>query len=96
MSFFMFKKSVIEKCGTFDEQFKSGGDMDFAMRLGRKCKGVHTNKVLGVYLDEGTGLSTGSELQPLERTVIERRYGLNILEPRFVEKSLSYDIENIF
>tara|TARA_Y100000114_G_scaffold36710_1_gene32226 strand:+ start:20550 stop:21314 length:765 start_codon:yes stop_codon:yes gene_type:complete len=93
--FFMFKKSVLDKCGMFDEQFKSGGDMDFAMRLGRKCKGVHTPSLLGAYLDEGTGLSTGSELQPLERTVIERRYGLNILEPRFVEKSMEYDIANV-
>ncbi len=93
--FFMFRKSVIDRCGMFDEQFKTGGDMDFAMRLGRNCKGVHTNSILGVYLDEGKGLSTGSELQPLERTVIERRYGLNILEPRFVEKSMEYDIANV-
>jgi hypothetical protein len=93
--FFMFRKSVIEKCGAFDEQFKSGGDLDFAMRLARNFDGIHTNKVLGVYLDEGTGLSTGSELQPLERTVIELRYGLNILEPEYIEKAKNYDLQNI-
>lgn len=93
--FFMFRKSVIEKCGAFDEQFKTGGDYDFAMRLARNFKGVHTNKILGVYLDEGNGLSTGSELQPLERTAIELRYGLNILQPEYVEKTKNYDLQNI-
>ena len=93
--FFMFRRSVLDKCGMFDEQFKTGGDFDFAMRLGRTCKGVHTEKLLGVYLDEGKGLSTGSELQPIERTVIERRYNLKITEPQYIEKTNDYDLENI-
>jgi len=34
--------------------------------------------------------------QPLERTVIELRYGVRILEDRFVTQAQSeYDIENI-
>ena len=95
--FFMFRRSILDKCGMFDEQFKSGGDFDFAMRLARAGNGLCLPDILGFYLNEGTGLSTdGSELQPIERTVVERRYGLNILEPRFEEKSLEYDIDNIF
>lgn len=94
--FFMFRRSILDKCGMFDEQFKSGGDFDFAMRLARVGKGLCLPDILGFYLNEGAGLSTdGSELQPLERTVVERRYGLNILEPRFVDRTMEYDIDNL-
>ena len=94
--FFMFRKSIVERCGFFDEQFKSGGDYDFAMRLVRNGQGVCLSDNLGYYLNEGAGLSTdGSELQPLERTVVERRYGINILEPRFMDRTMEYDIDNL-
>ena len=93
--FFMFRRSILEKCGMFDEQFKSGGDYDFAMRLVRAGKGLCLPNISGYYLDEGKGLSTGSELQPIERTVIERRYNLKITEPKYIEKTNDYDLENI-
>ena len=33
--------------------------------------------------------------QPVERTVVELRYGFNILEPHLVPKTREYDVENI-
>ena len=52
--------------------------------------------ILGYYLNEGLGQSTKSDSkQPVERTVIELRYGFNILEPHLVSKTREYDVENI-
>jgi len=94
--FFMFRRSILDKCGMFDEQFKSGGDFDFAMRLARVGTGLCLPDILGYYLNEGTGLSTNNDgVQPTERTVVELRYGLNVLEPQFVEDAHKYDIEHL-
>lgn len=95
--FFMFKRDVIKKIGLFDEQLISGADFDFAMRLSRSFQGYHINKNLGYYLNTGNGLSTKkNSLQELERTVVELRYGLKILQPELVEKAKdNYDINNI-
>ena len=94
--FFMFRKSAVEKCGLFDEQLVSGADYDLALRLAFNGKGKHIPNILGFYLNEGMGASTRPDSkQPLERTVIELRYGLNVIEPHRVEEAKKYDIENI-
>lgn len=94
--FFMFRKSAVEKCGLFDEQLVSGADFDLALRLAFNGKGKHIPNILGFYLNEGLGASTRPDSkQPLERTVIELRYGLNVIEPNRVEEAKKYDIENI-
>ena len=94
--FFMFRKSLLQKIGVFDEQFLCCNDYDFAMRLTRHGKGKFIPNMLGYYLNEGLGQSTKSDSkQPVERTVIELRYGFNILEPHLVPKTREYDVENI-
>ena len=94
--FFMFRKSAIEKAGMFDEQLVSGADYDLALRLAFNGKGMHIPNILGYYLNEGMGASTRPDSkQPLERTVIELRYGIRILEPRLVPQTRVYDVENI-
>jgi len=96
--FFMFRKSLIEKCGYFDEQLKSGADFDFAIRASSNSDKIeHANAILGYYLDEGKGLSTrGDGLQETERTVAELRYGiLDKVDGRFIERARKYDVENI-
>lgn len=94
--FFMFRKSALEKSGWFDEQLVSGADFDLALRLAFNGKAKHIPEILGYYLDEGLGASTRPDSkQPLERTVIELRYGLNVLEPHLVPTAKEYDIENI-
>lgn len=75
--FFMFRKSIVDRIGPFDEQFKSGADYDFALRLALGGKIGFTNDDLGYYLNAGLGLSTRpNSLQAIERTVIELRYGV--------------------
>ena len=95
--FFMFRKSAIEKAGIFDEQLVSGADYDLALRLAFNGKGMHIPNILGYYLNEGMGASTRpNSKQPLERTVIELRYGIRILDDRYVPIAKSeYDIDNI-
>ena len=93
--FFMFRKSALKKSGLFDEQLMSGADYDLALRLAFNGKGLHISTNLGYYLNDGQGLSTGSKKQPIERTVIELRYGVRVLEPHLVPETREYDVENI-
>ena len=94
--FFMFRKSVLEKTKLFDEQLVSGNDFDFALRLAFNSKGMHIPHNSGYYLNEGLGLSTRPDSkQALERTVIELRYGLDVLEPNLIPETKGYDIERI-
>jgi hypothetical protein len=75
--FYMWRKKWCEKYGMWDEQFKSGADFDHSIRLALEGEGKKTHGLLGYYLDEGIGLSTGkTPYQPIERTVIELRYGI--------------------
>ena len=96
--FFMFRKEILDKTGKFDEQFYSGNDYDLAMRLVRSGNYYCLDEVLGYYLNEGKGLSTKSQsLQPLERTAIELRYNLRILDTTLITKATeSYDIDNLY
>jgi glycosyltransferase involved in cell wall biosynthesis len=75
--FFMFRKSLVEQAGWFDEQLRSGADFDLAIRLAFHTAIGHTGTLLGYYLNEGKGASTRpGSLQAVERTVIEFRYGI--------------------
>ena len=94
--FFMFRKSLLEKTKIFDEQLVSGADYDLALRLAFNGKGLHIPNILGYYLNEGLGASTRpNSKQPLERTVIELRYGLDVLEPNLIPAANEYDVERI-
>ena len=94
--FFMFRKSFLETTGVFDEQFTCCNDYDLAMRFARCGKGMHIPNILGYYLNEGLGQSTRSDsIQPIERTVIELRYNIRVLEPQLVPQTRKYDVENV-
>ena len=94
--FFMFRKSILEKSGVFDEQLVQGADYDLALRLAFNGKGLHLPINLGYYLNEGLGQSTKpNSKQPIERTVIELRYRINVLEPQLVPYTREYDVNNI-
>ena len=94
--FFMFRKSLIEKSGVFDEQLIQGADYDLALRLAFNGKGLHLPINLGYYLNEGLGQSTKpNSKQPIERTVIEMRYNIRVLEPQLMPYTSEYDVENI-
>ena len=94
--YFMFRKSILEKSGVFDEQLVQGADYDLALRLAFNGKGLHLPINLGYYLNEGLGQSTKpNSKQPIERTVIEMRYNIPVLEPHLISQTSLYDIENI-
>ena len=95
--FFMFRKSLIEKSGLFDEQLISGADYDLALRLVFNSEAHFMPDVLGYYLNEGLGQSTKpNSKQALERTLIELRYGVRILDQSLVPLAKEqYDVENI-
>ena len=93
----MFRKSLIDKAGIFDEQLISGADYDLAMRLVRNGKAHFMSNILGYYLNEGLGQSTKPDSkQPIEQTVIEMRYGVRIIHQHLAQLARnSYDIDNI-
>jgi glycosyltransferase involved in cell wall biosynthesis len=96
--FFMFRKSILQKSGKFDEQLKSGADFDLAVRLAIHNSNIlFASEILGYYLDEGKGASTnGDGRQPTERTVVEMRYGVyDKIQSVWVDKAKSHNIKNI-
>ena len=95
--YFMFRKSLCAKAGLFDEQLKQGADFDLAVRLGFHAKGVMAKADLGYYLNEGLGASNRpGTLLPVERTVIEMRYGIyDKIDYRYVAQTQDYEIAKI-
>lgn len=94
----MWRKSLHGVIGYFDEQLKSGADFDLAVRLCASSKVGMAHGILGYYLNEGRGASTnGSWKQPVERTVVEVRYGITdkiesqwLSHPKFGDYEPSY------
>ncbi len=72
----MWRKSIHERVGYFDEQMFSGGDFDFWVRVVHIYRLKKTKGPLGYFLNEGKGLSTVGWRNAAERTVIELRYGI--------------------
>lgn len=95
--FFMFRKSLCDKAGMFDEQLRSGADFDLAIRLAMHTKAVRVAGQLGYYLNEGLGASTRpNSLQPIEQTVIELRYGIfDKLDYSYVPQTVRYNVPNM-
>ncbi len=72
----MWRKSIHENIGYFDEQFRLIADLDFQIRVARKYSLIKISEQLGYYL-EGTpsNLSSNTKLQDSEHTVLHLRYG---------------------
>ena len=96
--FFMFRKSLLDRAGHFDEQLRSGADYDLALRLLAHTREAMVEGSLGYYLNEGLGASTRpGALQPTERVVIDLRYGLyERINYDFLPKALDYDIRHLW
>jgi len=95
--FFMFRKSLLEKAGLFDEQFRCANDFDLAMRF-LYHGGIHIlPDNLGYFLDEGVGASSKKgSLCPVESTVIQLRYGIyDQIDYQFIPAALRYNIYNL-
>ena len=87
-----FRKRLLEKVGFWDEQLRSGGDFEFQVRAAFNCKFKKTEGVLVYKLDAAQSASQGI-LQPLERTVIELRYGIyDKIDYNYLPDAVRYNI----
>jgi glycosyltransferase involved in cell wall biosynthesis len=94
--FFIWRRSDNPAIRFFDEQLEVGGDFDLAIRLALHGRGIPVNENLGTYYDGGTGLSTAGERQPIERTVLELRYGIyDKLDFSYVPQAAEYTISQL-
>lgn len=74
--FLMWRKSVHQKVGYFDEQLKIGGDWEFWCRVTYKYKAKSTETLLGYFLrinDEGLSKAK-SKNKNIENQIIKMRY----------------------
>jgi hypothetical protein len=77
----------------WNNTFRSGSDFDYTVRLSLASKGARIPATLGYFLDERSGLSTLGELQAIERTAIQLRYGIyETLDWHFVPLALYFRI----
>ncbi|MDR1682450.1 MAG: glycosyltransferase [Candidatus Symbiothrix sp.] len=74
--FQMWRKSIHQTIGYYDEQFKCIGDFDFQIRAALHFPFVKTDEVLGIYLAERLGKLSSNGLQPLEHNVVYPRFGI--------------------
>jgi hypothetical protein len=77
-AFLMWRRSLAEQIGYFDEQFKGGADFDFSVRVAlNDLTMARAEGLMGYFTDAQQGLSTrdGASLGSIERTVIQLRYG---------------------
>lgn len=93
----MFRKSLCNVAGYFDEQLKSGADFDLCVRLAFHTRAMMASGTLGYYLVEGLGASNRpGNLQALEATVICLRYGIyDKINYQYLDKVVNYDIDKI-
>lgn len=95
--FVMFRKSLCEKAGYFDEQLTSGADFDLSVRLAYNGRTAVADGLLGYYLNEGKGASTRPDSkQALDKAVICLRYGIfDKVDVSFLPKILHFSIPHI-
>lgn len=94
---FMFRSSLLDRAGKFDEQYRQGADYDLAVRLCLNGRAIHLPEVGCFYLDEGLGLtSRPGSVHPRERTVTELRYGVyDRIDYSLLPGIVHYDISTI-
>ncbi len=94
----MWRKEINKRIGYFDEQLIEGADFDLMVRIALNHKMKKNQGILGYYLNERVGLSTRrGGLQPIERTVIELRYGVyHKIDFLYYKRALKYRIYQVF
>jgi glycosyltransferase involved in cell wall biosynthesis len=90
--FQMWRKSVHDVAGLFDEQLRSGADFDLWIRIAAQSLMKKTQGDLGYYLNAGSGLSTlKGGLRFVEDTVIGLRYGIiDRIDYRLLKQARQY------
>lgn len=95
--FTMWRKSLHEKIGYFDDQFRLAADYEFQIRGARVGKLKKGDFILGCYLSGDPGrLSKNTEVQQTEVAAIERRYGIYYkMNVFFAWKASKFDISHV-
>jgi glycosyltransferase involved in cell wall biosynthesis len=88
--FQMWRKSIHQTMGYYDEQFKCSADFDFQIRAAIHFPFVKTEEPLGIYLEDQPYKLSANGLQCLENNIIHLRYGayenLNLLKINLAKK----------
>jgi glycosyltransferase involved in cell wall biosynthesis/SAM-dependent methyltransferase len=72
----MWRKSLHNEFGYFDDSLTCAGDWDFWLRISDKCKFKHIPEFLGLYYHNQEGIEHGRKIHSLyERYLVGRRYG---------------------
>ena len=90
-----FRRTLLDKCGYWDEQLKSGGDFDFQVRaaLNGKFKKTVGPPLLYYTCFANSGSASSGRLQPIERTVIELRYGIyDKIDYDYLPRAVRYNV----
>jgi len=74
--FQMWRKSIHEIIGYYDEQFKCVADFDFQVRTVRRFLLIKVNDPLGIYLEDQPHKLSANEIQEVENTTLYLRYGV--------------------
>jgi glycosyltransferase involved in cell wall biosynthesis len=83
----MWRRSLHERFGTFDESFRSAGDYEFWLRISGEVKFLHLPEVLGLFLDSPQSISHDNSVsEPEAERARERHWppewGPRPMEPR--------------
>jgi glycosyltransferase involved in cell wall biosynthesis/ADP-heptose:LPS heptosyltransferase/predicted O-methyltransferase YrrM len=72
----MWRKSLHDELGNFDESLDCAGDWDFWLRISSKYRFKHIPDFLGIYYYNKQGIEHGRKIHSLyERYIVGRRYG---------------------
>lgn len=72
----MWRKSVHNEFGYFDESLTCAADWDFWCKISEKYKFIHIPQFLGLYLKNEDGIENGKKIHSLyERYAVGKRYG---------------------
>ena len=98
-AFWVYRASVAESVGYFDEQFLVGPDFDYSVRMA--LAGLQMGRVdglIGYFTDEAKGLSTRDRAaqSAVDRTAIQLRYKiLDKVKRRWVDATGQYHLDQV-
>ena len=74
--FQMWRKSIHQTIGYYDEQFKCVADFDFQIRTVSRFPLIKVDEPLGIYLEDQPHKLSANEVHEIENTMIYLRYGV--------------------
>ena len=70
----MWRKSVHDMIGLFDETYKAAGDWDFAIRFGQRYRALHVDEYLGLHYVGDDTISSDNAVMRQENTQIRQNH----------------------